>query len=148
MEWQPGTEKAMSSSSKHCAAESFRVFVLLNQNSRIQASTNPHMEMDNAASGDILVPPAWGTKHSPPRTKDLATETSFQFRQGELGPQENIQEEKKVNRAQEQKQLERCAGPHVPHPPIPDTQNLPHLEIFIGRPPKLPNPAAEYTHPR
>lgn len=45
MEWQPGTEKAVSSSSKHCAAESFRVFVLLNQNSRIQASINPHMEM-------------------------------------------------------------------------------------------------------
>lgn len=35
----------MSSSSKHCAAESFRVFVLLNQNSRIQASINPHREM-------------------------------------------------------------------------------------------------------
>lgn len=45
MEWQPQTEKAMSSSSKHCAAEGFRVFVSLNQNSKIQASTNPYVEM-------------------------------------------------------------------------------------------------------
>lgn len=103
---------------------------------------------DSTASGGILVPPAWGTMLGPPRTKDLATGALFQCKEGELGPQENIQEEKMVNRAQRHKQLEIHSALHVPHPPIPDTQNLPYLEFFTGRPPKLSNPAAEYTHSR
>lgn len=117
MEWQPQTEKAMSSSSKHCAAESFRVCFTESE----QLNSGQHKPLcgdDSTASGGILVPPAWGTMLGPPRTKDLATGALFQCKEGELGPQENIQEEKMVNRAQRHKQLERHSGPHVPHPPI------------------------------
>lgn len=45
MEWQPGTEKAMSSSQNIVQLRVSGGFALLNQNSRIQGNTNPHMEM-------------------------------------------------------------------------------------------------------
>lgn len=70
---------------------------------------------DNAASGDILVPPAEEQCSALPGPRICPQE-------GQLGPQENI---KIKRRAQEHKQVLRHSGPHVPPPPISDTQNPP-----------------------
>ena len=74
MKGQPRKRKAIYSSSKHCAAEGFRVFVLLNQNSRIQASTNSHMVMATPPRGEIPMPPSRRTTLCAPRTKALPRE--------------------------------------------------------------------------
>lgn len=95
-----------------------------------QQNSGQHKPQVEMTSGDILVPPTWGIILSPPRTKDLATGTLFQCKEGELGPRENIQEEKKVNRAQEHKELERFWSPCSSST---NTQNLPYLEFITGR---------------
>lgn len=74
MKGQPRKRKAKYSSSKHCAAEGFRVFVLLNQNSRIQARTSPHTVTTPLPSGMTPMPPSRRTMLCPPRTKALARE--------------------------------------------------------------------------